>query len=368
MTVVQLLTQATGGPCDHAADVALELHTRGADVLVVMRDGPAARRLDAAGVRRSGVGPRSKGDIAGVRDVVSLLRAERPSVLHCQDRRAGLIGRTLAPALRAGRVVYTLHGVPDTLSGRVAGNLQVHPERRRDRLVYLGGERLLGRSGGAVIVPSRALESYAVHDIGLPAEQVHVVPNGVDVARFAPGTRRRRPGSLEVLWLGAVVTVKRVDILLRAVAAVDGVVVRLAGTGELEADHRALVTELGITARVTWLGWVGEPAALLAAADVVALPSAAENLPLVLLQAMASGAACVASAVGGVPEVVTSGVDGQLVPPGDVGALADVLTALRDDAALRDRLGAAARATAVARYDLPLTVDRLLSVYTGAPT
>jgi glycosyltransferase involved in cell wall biosynthesis len=363
VTVVQLLTQATGGPCDHAVDVALELSSRGEDVLVVIGDGPAAERLDAAGVRRISFGPRSKTDLAGIRRLVEILRREAPDVLHCQDRRAGLIGRGASGAIKARRIVYTLHGVPDSMSSRVSGNIQVRPERFRDRLLYLQAERFLAHRGDPVIVPSRALAAYLIREVRLPPSQVHVVPNGVDTDRFKPGVRKRSDGTLDVFWLGAFVPAKRIDVLLRAVALVDGVALRLGGAGELERQHRALASSLGVADRVKWLGWVVDPADAMSTADVVALPSSAENLPLVLLQGMAAGAACVASRVGGVPELVTSGHDGLLVDPGDVAGLAAALRQLRDSAALRDTLGLEARRTVAAHYDLATTVDRLLKVY-----
>ncbi len=115
--------------------------------------------------------------------------------------------------------------------------------------------------------------------------------------------------------------------------------------------------------RVTWLGLVDDPAPLLAEADVLALPSGAENLPLVVLQAMSSGAAVVASRVGGIPEAVRSDVDGLLVRPGDPAGLAAALRRLAADPALRDRLGAAARAAAVERFSVGTMTDRLLEVY-----
>lgn len=364
MKVVQLLSQATGGPNDHAVDVATELAARGHDVLVLMADGPAARRAEAAGLRRRTTMARSPGGVAGMRETVRALRRERPDVVHCQDRRAGLLGRLAGRALHVPRTVYTLHGVPDSLSSLVAGNLPVAPARRGDALRYLRAERMLAAaSGGPVVVPSAALAEYAMSRIGLPAGQVHVVPNGVDPERFQPGDRRPAGRVLRVAWLGAVVPTKGLEVLVRAMAATPGVELMLAGTGELEDHLRALAGRLGVGDRTQWLGWVDDPAPLLGTVDALVLPSLAENLPLSVLQAMSAGAPCVVTRVGGVPEMVTDNVDGLLVPPGDADALAGALQRLRDDPGLRERLGRQARCTVLHRFTLTGSVDQLLEVY-----
>jgi glycosyltransferase involved in cell wall biosynthesis len=357
--VVQFLTQGTGGPADHVADVAPLLAARGHDVTVVMPESVAAQRIEAAGVRRVAVGVRHKTDVAGATALVSLLRRERPDVVHCQDRRAGLFGRLAGRAAGVRGLVYTLHGVPESLGPLVPGNLVAATPRRRDRFYYLTLERWLARSG-RVVVPSEALARYVVDHVRVPAARVDVVRNGVDVARFTPG-----PGSggasLRVVWLGLMVPVKRLDVLLAALRSVDGVTAVLAGDGPLrasvESGARGLDVELP--------GFVADPAPLLAGADAFVLPSAAENCPLALLQAMACGLPVVASRVGGIPEVVTDGVDGLLVPPGEPEPLAAALTSLRDKA-LRARLGAAARARAERDLDLGTCVTGLEAAYAKA--
>jgi glycosyltransferase involved in cell wall biosynthesis len=359
--VVQLLTQGSGGPADHVADVAPVLAARGHDVTVVMPDGAAAARVEAAGVRRVDVAVRHKTDLSGARALSRVLREARPDVLHCQDRRAGLVGRTLGRGAARG-IVYTLHGVPESLGPLVPGNLAAAPPRRRDRLYYLTLERLLARHG-RVIVPSEAVARYAVEHVGIPAIRVDLVRNGVDVARFHPSALAPAAG-LRVVWLGLMVPVKRLDVLLAALAAVPDVTAVLAGDGPLRAEVERAAAPLG--ERVTFPGFVADPAPVLAAADVFVLPSAAENCPLALLQAMATGLPVVASRVGGIPEVVTDREHGLLVPPGDPAPLAAALTALAADPALRVRLGAAARARAEAGLSLAACADGLEASYERA--
>jgi glycosyltransferase involved in cell wall biosynthesis len=331
-----------------------------------MPDGAAAQRVEAAGVRRLANAVRHKTDVSGAASLARVLRSARPDVLHCQDRRAGLVGRTLGRAAGARGVVYTLHGVPESLGPLVPGNLAAAPVRRRDRLYYLTLERWLARvGGGRVVVPSEALARYVTEHVGVPAASVDVVRNGVDTDRFrpSPGGPHDGPhdGPLRVVWLGLMVPVKRLDVLLAALRDVPDVTAVLAGDGplraEVERDARGLPVELP--------GFVADPAPLLAGADAFVLPSAAENCPLALLQAMASGLPVVASRVGGIPEVVNDGTTGLLVPPGEPAPLAAALRSLADPA-LRARLGGAARAHAEAHLGLGTCVDGLETTYAKA--
>ena len=367
MRAVQLLTQATGGPVDHAVDVATELARRGHDSHVI---GPPTPRRDlavAAGVTWHPLHMTGKRDAAGAAAVARRLVRIRPDVTHLQDRRAGWLGRLLAPATRRTAVVYTLHGVPDSLADLVAGNARIAARRPRDRWLYLDAERALARwSGSRVVVPSEAVADYALRHIRLPAERVHVVPNGVDAESFAPAADRVSTGDVRAVWLGLLAPVKRLDLLLDAVARVPGLTLAIAGDGPLRDAVRCRIDELGLSERVTMLGSVPDPAPVLRAADLFVLTSAAENCPLSLLQAMATGLPVVTTAVGGIPEVVRDGVDGLLCPAGDEGALVTALSAMVADGIRRERMGASGRARIESRYAVDHCVDGLLKVYDEA--
>jgi glycosyltransferase involved in cell wall biosynthesis len=365
--IVQVLTQTTGGPADHVVDVARVLADRGHDSHVV---GPASERgaeLAAHGVTWHTAAMDHKLDARGGAALAARILRLRPDVVHGQDRRAGWIVRGLGPAQRA-RSVYTLHGVPDGLSDLVEGNGRAAPRRRRDGLYYLRGERLVTRwSGGVVVVPSQAVARYAVEHVGLPPGRVRVVRNGVDPAAWTPAEAvpARADGRLVVAWVGLLGPVKRVDVLLQAVQQVPGVSVLLAGDGPLRGEVEREVQRLGLGERVNMLGMVADVRPVLAAADLFALTSAAENLPLALLQAMSSGLPSVATAVGGVPELVRDDVDGWLVPPGDVAATATALARAVADPVGRRATGARARARVLDGWTLDQCVDGLVDVYAG---
>lgn len=366
MRIVQLLTQPDGGPVDHAVDVACELARRGHESHLV---GPCSRfspRLSHAGVLWRDIAVRSKWDLRGLREVATVVHEIAPDVLHCQDRRAGLVGRVVGRAVRTPVLVYTLHGVADGLSDLVAGNIRAAPRRQRDRWYYLTGERWLSRATRSrLVVPSRAVARFAIEHVGIDPRVVDVVPNGVDIKRFAPHMRSSR-GMVTAVWVGLMAPVKRLGVLIDALAEVPDLQLRLVGTGpERDAIHKA-VCERGLATRVIFEGTVADPAPLFAGSDLFVLSSAAENCPLALLQAMASGLPSATSRVGGVPEVVRDGVEGLLVAPGDARALAAALRELLADPARRNAMGAAARERILRQHTVETCVDGLLDTYRKA--
>jgi glycosyltransferase involved in cell wall biosynthesis len=360
--VALLLTQGTGGPADHVADVAPALAARGHEVVAVMPSGAAAQRVEASGVRRIDLALTSARDFRGVGSLASLLGRLRPDVLHAQDRRAGLYGRLLGRARGVPRLVYTLHGVPDGLSYLVAGNTAAGRERPLDRTRYLTLERWLTlRTGAVVVTPSAATGEYLRRCVGLPADRIHVVPNGIDAKVYAVPDRAPLPRR-RLLWLGLMDRVKRVDVLLDAVAGCPDLDLVLAGDGPLRPALEAQARGLG--ERVTFAGFAPDVRPLLAACDTFVLSSAAENVPLALLRAMAAGLAPVATRVGGVPEVVRDGVDGLLVPPADPAALAAALGSL--DAATVAAFGGSSAARVAAEFSVERCAAGLEEAYEAA--
>ena len=366
MRIAQLLTQPDGGPADHAVDVACELARRGHESHLVGPCAGLSAHLSHPGVTLHDVAMGSKSDLFGAFAIAATLKQIRPDVLHCQDRRAGLVGRVFGRTTGVPALVYTLHGVADGLSDLVAGNARAARRRRRDCWYYLTGERLLCNATRArVVVPSRAVARFAVEHIGLDARVVDVVPNGVDATRFSPRSRPSGP-SPTALWLGVMAPVKRLDTLVEALADVPGLQLLLVGSGPERDSVEKAVCERGVAGRVAFRGPVADPESAFADADLFVLTSAAENCPLALLQAMACGLPVVASRVGGVPEIVRDGVDGLLFPPGHAAALASALRLLLAGPARRRSMGGRARERVVRHYTLQTCVDGLLDTYRKA--
>lgn len=217
--------------------------------------------------------------------------------------------------------------------------------------------RWLYGSLDAVIAISAAARDALVSR-GIAAERIALVPSGVELERFAGldrGAARRGLGisavDRVVAIVGSLHRRKGHEVLLRALAQLFGErgsvpLVLAAGDGPEREALASLASELGVAPRVRWLGRCEDVRPVLAAADVVASPSLAEGLGVATIEALAAGRAVVASAVGGLRELVRDGEEGLLVPAADPAALATALARLLDDADLRDRLGRAARVRA----------------------
>jgi len=197
-----------------------------------------------------------------------------------------------------------------------------------------------------------------------PGARVAVVPNAVPL----PPPSRVVPEAERILFLGRLERAKGVFELLAAGALLaprfPALRLVFGGEGDVAAVRRR-AAELGIEERIELPGWLApqQRDEQLARASVFCLPSHAEGLPMAMLEAMAAGRAVVASSVGGIPETIVDGGNGLLVPPGDATALAAALAQVLGDAALRARLGGAARATIEQHYSTEVVCGQLSALY-----
>jgi glycosyltransferase involved in cell wall biosynthesis len=284
-------------------------------------------------------------DAAAVWALYRLMRRERPSIVHTHSSKAGLLGRAAAIGAHTPAIVHTQHGWA----------LQSQ-SRRAVWTGYRVAERTLARSTDRiVVVTDRDRATGLRHGIGRP-EQYTIVRSGVDVAGLAGGPERRAGARarfglpLEVPIIGAVTRLARVkdpETLIRAFALVHArrpaARLVLVGDGSLRGSCETLVAQLGLADRVVFAGVRRDVAEILPAFDVTALSSLDEGLPRTILESMATGVPVVATAVGGVPEVVIDDVTGLLVPRADPPALAQALRRVLDDPPLGHRLATSAR-------------------------
>ena len=199
--------------------------------------------------------------------------------------------------------------------------------------------------------------------------KLEVARLGVDESHFAPTPPRAQPEPLEILCVGRMVPAKGQRILLEAVTRLveEGRSVRLRfiGDGPDRAALEQLAATRSIAGHISFEGSVNQEKirAFYARADVFALPSFAEGIPVVLMEAMAMEIPCVSTHIHGIPELIRHGVDGLLVAPSDVDGLCQAFRTLMDEPHLRQSLGRAGRARVQAEYDLPRSVDRLAAIF-----
>ncbi|MFN4140732.1 glycosyltransferase family 4 protein [Aestuariivirga sp.] len=198
------------------------------------------------------------------------------------------------------------------------------------------------------------------------APKVAVLPNATAAAE--PRAHHGSSGSgVCITFLGQLGWRKGSADLLKALALLRHVpdwTATLAGDGAV-TETRQAVRELGLDGRVSVPGWIGtgKRTELLAGTDIVVLPSYAENLPMVILEAFASGVATVTTPVGAIPEVVENERNGLLVPPGDVTALAAAIERLVRDPAFRRRLGVAAWQDHATKFEIEGYLERLCALW-----
>ena len=289
--------------------------------------GEAARQLGLATAHIEAPGRLSWAALA------PLVRLARGGLLHAHDYKSLLLALAAGTIARAP-VVATFHG--DTAeSGLVSA--------------YEGLARRCARFASGVAATSEPLARQI--RAAAPSVPVHLIPNGIAVGRMPSEAERAAArealalpaAGLVVAYVGRLSAEKAPEVLLRAVRGT-GALVLFAGDGPLRSGLEAEAAG----APVRFLGFVRDVGQVLAAADVLALPSRTEGLPMAVLEAMAAGLPVVASAVGSLPEVLGEGA-GWLVPPGDVGALRDALGQLTDPGR-RQSVARTARARVEARY------------------
>ncbi len=200
-------------------------------------------------------------------------------------------------------------------------------------------------------------------------DRFEVVPLGVDPSQFAARPFRVNSDPFQILCVGRLVPAKGQHILLRAVTslAAEGrnVLLRYVGDGPDRASLQAEVARLNLGSVVRFEGSVNQDRIreFYASADVFALASFAEGIPVVLMESMAMEVPCVTTWITGIPELIRDGVDGLLVAASDEAGLADALRRLQDDPELRQKLGKAGRARILEAYNLPVNVERLAVVF-----
>jgi glycosyltransferase involved in cell wall biosynthesis len=279
----------------------------------------------------------------GLARLIRYLRRERVGILHTHLFEPSAVG--------------LLAGVLAGTRGRVMTRHYSNYHTRIGKRWHVRVDQLCNRMSHAVIAVSQHTADHIVHEEGAPREKVHVVVNGIDFSRVktsgpdAPARLRREwcPDGGQLLVIpgrlhpekGHTYFFQALPLIRQRLAC--SVVVLVVGAGPFESAYREEVRSLGCEDIVRFLGFRRDIPDIIAAADLVVLPSVAEAFGLVVAEALYLGTPIVATHVGGIPEIVEEGVDGVLVPPADSKALAGAIVSLLGDSDRRRRLANAGR-------------------------
>ncbi len=348
-----------GGAEMQVLELAKRLHSRRWPISVVsmIAPKPLAERFKEAGLEVEFLGMR-----AGIPDPMGLLRLglilrrHRPEIVHSHMVHANLLARAARMLVRVPVVVCTAHSMIEGACWREWAY------RLTDRFATL-----------TTTISQAAVERY-VRVGAVPEKRLRLLPNGVDVQHFHPDQNSRTAKRAELrleshfAWLavGRLVPAKNYALLLRAFASARNPNARLiiAGDGLLRPQLEYLARQLDISTQVHFLGARNDVMELMNAADAYVMSSDWEGMPMVLLEASATGLPIVATHVGGNAEVVQHGLTGLLVPPQQEEALADAMRTMTTmPPAKRVLMGRSGRELTSVHYNVESVVDCWESLY-----
>lgn len=358
-----------GGSETQMVQVAIRLRARGYCVIVgcLHPGGALAEILLQAGIPVVAFPkPGSLLSLRGFYQMLRLtryLRRERFAVMHAHDLWANLMG---VPCARLARTPVIVS------SQRDLGHLWWYTPFRTKVI------RQIHRLASQVIANSTAVRNVLVNNFHVPSERVRIIRNGVDVERFERVRADRRElfpdpedGTRLAIMIGNMhSSVKGHSDLIEAAKLicleVPEIRFVLVGDGQERPKLEEQVKNTGLENHFLFLGARRDIPKLLACAELCILPSRAEGLPNVVLEAMSAGVPVVATRVGGIPEVIEDGASGLLVPPQDPRALAEAILSLLRDRRMAARMGQTAHKRVQTNFSFERAVSEVEGVYESA--
>ncbi len=305
-----------------------------------------------------------KNDVRALKQLMRLMRREKPDIVHTHTAKAGTLGRLAAMAAGVPVKVHTFHGH--------VFHSYFSPRKTR---IFLAIERFLARRTDRIIVLSeqQAHEIADVYQVA-PREKLSIIPLGFDLDGFLSAEQHRGKlraelglpsDALIVSIVGRLVPVKNhrlfFEMARRVAAELPHAYFVIVGDGELRSALEEEAASLGD--RAHFLGWRRDLPVIYADSDVVALTSVNEGTPVALIEAMASGTPVVATRVGGVPDIVYNGETGIVVEPHNADALTAAVRELLSNSAQREKLGAAGRDSVRERFDKQRLIEDVTQLY-----
>jgi len=306
------------------------------------------RRLDMR--TKFEFGPRA---IKSAFAIAGIVRGEGIDIIHAHSR-VSQVACAIASRMTGVPYVTTCHGY----------------FKKRSRGIF-------DTWGARVIAISDAVRTHLEEDLGVDRSRIALVYSGVDTKRFVKEYSVGEALSIKkelgfkdtpiVGTIGRLSSVKGQEYLIRALKKViskkpdvQGLVV---GSGEEEVTLKNLARSLGIEGAVRFVPSCPDTHRFLSIMDVFVFPSVKEGLGIALLEALASGRACVASRIGGIADIIKDGYNGILVDVGDSASIADAVVRLLDDELLRKNMGERGRSIVMERFTLDLMAENIIQLY-----
>jgi glycosyltransferase involved in cell wall biosynthesis len=295
--------------------------------------------------------------------LAALLRTEHVDLIHCHSTFDSLCALPASRIWERRPIIQTCHGREFWREGKpIKGNFWL--DRQASRLI------------DRFIAVSQATAQYLHESKGIPRNKIAVIPNGRDLKSLRPPDSEERARARAelglkdeqmVLLLGRLAIEKGHSLLLDALKILGPrrppLVAVFAGIGPLEAELKAKCKAVGLSDQVRFLGYRTDLARLMAAADLVVLPSISEGLPLAVVEALATARPVVATNTGGTPEIVHDGQTGLLIRPSDSAALAAAMDRVLSDPALALQLGTNGRLFVEQHFDVRVQIERTMALY-----
>jgi glycosyltransferase involved in cell wall biosynthesis len=363
--ILHIFRAPLGGLFRHVVDLARGQAERGHRVGLIVDSLTGGARADAAlaalepelalGVQRLAISREiSPSDFHAVRMASRWIKNAAPDVIHGHGGKGAALAR-LAPSAPHAIRVYTPHGGtlvyrPGTFGGGFYRTLEWFLKWRTDLFLF----------------ESSYIAGLFRADVGHPPGIVRVVHNGVGEAEFSAIVPR--PDATDIVCLGELRAVKGFDVLIEALSTLKAagrrVTATIAGEGPDQAELKALAEEFGVADQVRFVGYRPAREAF-ALGRMMVIPSRAESLPYVILEAAAGGVPIVSTRVGGIPEIFGPESD-HLIAPDDVGALAGAIARALDEPAELRRIAQSVKGRVQAEFSLSAMVDGGLAAYREA--
>ena len=357
MRIIQLIPQnVLGGAESYGFTLGAAMTQRGHEVLLLANrdNGPLFEREMPPGMRARALSRTSRLDPRILSFLIGSIRRFRPHVIHGHNFEANSWARFLGHLFPKVVIVSHVH------SGKMVTRRCLHR-------TWI--DRILFRRSDQIFALTEDHRRVLTGRIGVHAEKIEILPNGIDMDRFSAPDETERDRK-HVVCVASLTDVKNHTDLLAAwvevVREIPDARLTLIGDGPLRTNLEEQARRGKIDGSVEFAGLQVDTRPYLRRAGVFVLSSKQESMPLALLEAMAGGLACVAPRVGGIPVILHEGTAGRLVPPREPQALAEALRTLLQDPEQQRELGSRAREKVARDYSLDKQIDRIEAAYRKA--